>query len=155
MAITINAGPTIRAHHLGEAIIKTFDDLYFVKMDMEVGIEDLESDAETSVVMDITGTVTQELGAELIIRAMTITGPYSKGMAITLTRPGEDRQANLQQAAQGLSEVKEVHRIIRHLQEAEKAQAHDGKTVHQVRLIKLKTAQARIDRLIEEMEGSA
>ncbi len=154
MAITINAGPTTRAHHLGEAIVKTFDDLYFSKMDMEVGIEDLESDAETSVVMDITGTVTQELGAEQIIRAMTITGPYSKGMAIVLTRPGEDRQANLQQAAQGLSEVKETHRIIRHLQEAEKAQAHDGLTVHQVRLLKLKTAQARLDRLIEEMEGS-
>ena len=155
MPITINAGPTTRAHRLGEAIIKTFDDLYYVRMDMEVGIEDLESDAPTSVVMDITGSITQELGAEQIIRVMTLTGPYSKGMAIVLTRPGEDRQTNLQQAAQGLSEVKEVHRIIRHLQEAEKAQAHDGKTVHDIRLIKLKTAQARIDRLIEEMEGTA
>lgn len=155
MAITINAGPTTRAHRLGEAIVKTFDDLYFGKMDMEVGIEDLESDAPTSVVMDITGSITQELGAEQIIRAMTITGPYSKGMAIVLSRPGEDRQANLQQAAQGLSEVKEVHRIIRHLQEAEKAQAHNEKTVYDVRLLKLKTAQARIDRLIEEMEGRA
>jgi len=155
MTITINAGPTTRAHRLGEAIVKTFDDLYFGKMDMEVGIEDLESDAPTSVVMDITGSITQELGAEQIIRAMTITGPYSKGMAIVLSRPGEDRQANLQQAAQGLSEVKEVHRIIRHLQEAEKAQAHDGKTVYDVRILKLKTAQARLDRLIEEMEGRA
>ena len=153
MAITINAGPTTRAHHLGEAIVTTFDDLYFARLDMEVGIEDLESDAKTSVVMDITGNITQELGAERIIRAMTLTGPYSKGLAITLTRPGEDRQAHIAEAAQGLSEVKEVHRIIRHLQEAEKAQAHDGKTVHDVRLLKLKTAQARLDRLIEEMEG--
>lgn len=155
MAITINAGPTTRAHHLGDAIIKTFEDDYYSKIDMEVGIEDTESDERTTVVMDIAGTVTQELGAERIIRAMTLTGPYSTGMSILLTRPGEDRQAHIEEAAQGLSEVKEVHRIIRHLQEAQKAQAHDGMTVREARLVKLKTAQARIERLIEEMEASA
>lgn len=156
MTITINAGPTRRASVLGESILSVMDTAGYIDLPVTITITDTPTSASSTVVMDCTGTVTRIMGAEAIIRAM-LTGPYSIGIAVVISNADREVQDDrtIEQAAQGLEEVKEIHRIIRHLREAEKAQAHDGMTVREARKVKLVTAKAHIDKLLAGWEGEA
>ncbi len=155
MTITINAGPTRRASTLGESILSVMDTAGYIDLPVTITITDTPTNASSTVVMDCTGTVTRIMGAEAIIRAM-LTGPYSIGIAVVISNADGIREdTTVEQAAQGLEEVKEIHRIIRHLREAEKAQAHDGMTVREARKVKLETAKAHIDKLLAGWEGEA
>lgn len=155
MPIAISAGPTSRASKLGDAIMQAMEESYYLDLAVDIAITDQQTDVKSTVILDMTGTVNRALGAQAIVRAM-LYGPYDKGIAIVIRNqdvPEEMREDVAREAAQGLSEIKEIHRIIRHLQEAQKAQAHDGMTVREARLVKVRTAKARIDKLIEEMEA--
>lgn len=155
--LTISAGPTARASKLGDAIMEAMEECDYLDLEVTITITDTQTIAQSSVVLDVTGTINRALGAQAVIRAK-LYGPYDKGIAIVISNREQSKEVSedvAREAAQGLSEVKEIRRIIRHLQEAAKAQAHDGMTVREARREKVKTAQARIDRLMQEMEEDA
>ncbi len=155
--LTISAGPTARASKLGDAIMEAMEECEYLDLDITITITDTQTIAQSSVVLDVTGTINRVLGAQAVIRAK-LHGPYDKGIAIVISNREQSREVSedvAREAAQGLEDLREIHRIIRHLQEAQKAQAHDGMTVREARKAKLETVKAHVDKLLATMEADA
>ncbi len=149
MPIEIHAGPSPRAIAFGDKLAEQFADPYYDGIDLKLTVADCDPEHRSETVMDMTGTVTREVGIEKIVLAM-LAGTYEDGLTVTFRRPEDKEEEALADAQQGLEDYKAIHKVIRHLQEAEKAQAHDGLTVREARFEKLRTARAHLNKLMSE-----
>lgn len=149
MPIEIHAGPSPRAIAFGDKLAEAFADPYYEGIDLKLTVSECDPTHRSETVLDMTGTVTKEVGIEKIVLAM-LAGPYEDGLTVFFRRPQDKEEEAVADARQGLEDCKAIRKVIRHLQEAEKAQAHDGMTVREARYEKLRTARAHLNKLMSE-----